>query len=72
MIPHLHTDAGWYLTFDLYYHGRAKRILNSMYKYLSTKYNVENREIPDVQGNEGVGNLPLSEEQTVRDEYLPG
>ena len=24
LIPHSHTDAGWWLTFDIYYHSRAK------------------------------------------------
>ena len=32
-IPHSHTDAGWYWTYE-YYYGLAKRILDSVTKYL--------------------------------------
>ena len=38
VIPHSHTDAGWWLTFNIYYLGRAKNILSSTYSYLSQKY----------------------------------
>ena len=34
VIPHSHTDAGWWLTYDIYYHSRVKHILSSMYDYM--------------------------------------
>lgn len=37
-IPHSHTDAGWWLTFDTYYQHRASPILNTLHTYLSAKY----------------------------------
>lgn len=37
MLPHSHTDAGWWLTYEVYYQGRAKRILSTMHQYLKTK-----------------------------------
>jgi len=34
-IPHSHTDAGWYWTYDQYY-GMANGILNSLLKTMNT------------------------------------
>jgi hypothetical protein len=34
VIPHSHTDAGWWLTYDIYYQSRVKHILTSMYDYM--------------------------------------
>ena len=34
-IPHSHTDAGWYWTYDSYY-GQAAGILNSVFGVLTT------------------------------------
>ena len=43
IIPHSHTDAGWFLTYDQYYHGKIIDIFNSVLKELSKnatyKYN---------------------------------
>ena len=39
VIPHSHTDAGWWLTFNVYYHNRARSILTTVFNYLNTKYN---------------------------------
>ena len=38
ILPHSHTDAGWWLTFNVYYHARAKNILTTTFSYLWSKY----------------------------------
>jgi Glycosyl hydrolases family 38 N-terminal domain len=38
VIPHSHTDAGWWLTYDVYYQARAKHILTTMHRYLKKAY----------------------------------
>lgn len=38
MIPHSHTDAGWWLTYNVYYHSRVRNILSTTFNYLDSKY----------------------------------
>lgn len=69
MIPHSHTDAGWWLTFDVYYHGRAKPILYNTYEYLKDKYLVtHSRSSNDDEQFNTDGSL--TEEQIATKEYL--
>ncbi|CDW74179.1 alpha-mannosidase [Stylonychia lemnae] len=41
VIPHSHTEAGKWLTFNVYYHGRVRNILTSTFNYLNQKYRTE-------------------------------
>jgi len=34
VIPHSHTDAGRWLTYNVYYHGRVRNILTSTFNFL--------------------------------------
>jgi hypothetical protein len=38
IIPHTHTDAGWYLTFSGYYNSKVKKILSTTVSYLNDTY----------------------------------
>jgi hypothetical protein len=48
-IPHSHTDAGWWLTYEVYYQARAKHILSTLHRYMVKKYKSGNwsAESPD-------------------------
>lgn len=63
MIPHSHTDAGWWLTFDNYYSGRVVNILESSLDYLSKMYlNKKKTSASEDDEDSDVGNLPRSKE----------